>query len=159
MSKCRACSLRWLWLSTFVILMDQLSKYWVSTHLSLYDYHAVSSWFGFTLLHNTGAAFSFLSNAGGWQRWIFVIIAVVVSLVLLVWIKRCHVKAIIRPVAVALILGGALGNLIDRIVHGYVIDFILVHYKSWYFPAFNLADTAITIGAVLLILCALFAKK
>ena len=159
MSKRYACSLRWLWLSTFVILIDQLSKYWFSTHFSLYEYHALSSWFGFTLLHNAGAAFSFLSNAGGWQRWIFVIIAVVISLSLLVWLKRCHVKMVLQPVAIALILGGALGNLVDRIMHGYVIDFILFHYNKWYFPAFNLADSAITVGAILLLLHAIFSKR
>jgi len=159
MFKGLSCSLRWLWVSVIVILFDQFSKYWISTHFSLHNYKSLTSWLGITLLHNTGAAFSFLSQANGWQRWVFVVIAVLVSLVLLMWIKRAPSSAIVKPMAAALILGGALGNLIDRMIHGYVIDFVLVHYKNWYFPAFNLADAAITIGAALLIIKAIFSKN
>jgi signal peptidase II len=112
-----------------------------------------------TLLYNTGAAFSFLSGASGWQRWLFVLIAVVVSVMLVLWLKRTDRHQWWLGMGLSLILGGALGNLYDRIIHGFVVDFISVHYQNYYFPAFNLADTAITIGAALLIIDMLFFEK
>ncbi len=113
----------------------------------------------FTLLHNTGAAFSFLAGASGWQRWFFIGLAAVVSVVLVAWIWRTPRGEKLLPLALSLILGGALGNVIDRVEHGYVVDFIHVHWGAAYFPAFNVADTAITVGAALLILDALPATK
>lgn len=143
----------WLWylLALVVITLDLLSKYWVSANLE-YDQPVVfTSFFNFTLLHNHGAAFSFLSDAGGWQRWFFTAIAAVVSVMLVVWIARCANK-LREAFGLTMILGGAVGNLYDRVQHGYVVDFIVVHYKDNYFPAFNLADSAITLGAIFLIL-------
>ena len=105
------------------------------------------SWFNLTLQHNTGAAFSFLSDAGGWQRYFFSGIAVVISVALVIWLYRLPAKQWLLALSLGLILGGALGNLWDRLVLGYVVDFISVHYRGWYFPAFNIADSAITVGA------------
>ena len=143
----------WLWLSAVVIALDLLSKWVAESSLGLYQQvPVIDGLFSFTLAYNPGAAFSFLSDAGGWQRWFFIVIAVGVSGMLLVWLSRLHRDKWLEAVALALILGGALGNLYDRIVHGHVVDFILVHWQqSWFFPAFNIADSAITVGAVLLI--------
>ena len=152
-------ALRWLWISSLVIFLDQFSKYGISAAFSLHEHYPITSWFSLVLLHNTGAAFSFLSSETGWQRWFFVSIAVFISLILVIWIKRTTPREVLLPCAIALVLGGSVGNLIDRIVHGYVIDFILVHYKHWYFPAFNLADAAITTGAVFIALHTLFPRK
>ena len=152
-------ALRWLWISSLVIFLDQFSKYGISAAFSLYEHYPITSWFSLVLLHNTGAAFSFLSSETGWQRWFFVSTAIFISLILVIWIKRTAPQEVLLPCAIALVLGGSAGNLIDRIVHGYVIDFILIHYRQWYFPAFNLADTAITTGAVLIVLHTLFPRK
>ncbi|WP_185267828.1 signal peptidase II [Halopseudomonas xiamenensis] len=143
----------WLWLSAVVIALDLLSKWVAESSLGLYQQvPVIDGLFSFTLAYNPGAAFSFLSDAGGWQRWFFITIAVGVSVMLLVWLSRLHRDKWLEAAALALILGGALGNLYDRIVHGHVVDFILVHWQqSWFFPAFNIADSAITVGAVLLI--------
>ena len=143
----------WLWygLALVVILLDQLTKSWVSASLDYGQPVVFTSFFNFTLLHNTGAAFSFLSDAGGWQRWFFGIVALVVSLVLVVWIARLERNKRWEAVALALILGGAIGNLYDRLVLGYVVDFIVVHYKHYAWPAFNIADAAITAGAGMLL--------
>ena len=115
--------------------------------------------FNFTLLHNEGAAFSFLSDAGGWQRWLLVVISALVSGVITVWLYRVRHTERLLATALALILGGAIGNLMDRVLDGYVVDFIVVHYQHYYFPAFNIADSAITIGAILLILDTLLKPK
>lgn len=141
----------WYLLALVVVVLDQLSKMWMSKHLIYAEPVALTSFFNFTLLHNHGAAFSFLSDAGGWQRWFFTIIAISVSAVLVVWIARAVVHNQREAFALSLILGGALGNLIDRIALGYVVDFIVVHYDDNFFPAFNLADSAITLGAFILI--------
>lgn len=140
-------------LIVLTVIADQLTK-WMATHWLVYarpvEVLPVLNW---TLLHNTGAAFSFLSDAGGWQRWLFTVISVVVSLVFLVWMYRTPAAQGLMRYSLALIVGGALGNLIDRIQLGYVVDFISVHWQSQYFfPAFNIADSAITIGAILMIL-------
>ncbi len=109
--------------------------------------------FSWTLAYNTGAAFSFLAGQSGWQRWLFALIAIVVSVVLVVWLKRLKPNETWLAIALALVLGGALGNLVDRVLFGHVIDFILVHWQNrWYFPAFNLADSAITVGAIMLVI-------
>ncbi len=141
----------WLLMAILVIAVDQVTK---TLAVDLLDYGApvrVSAFLNWTLLHNTGAAFSFLSDAGGWQRWVFTAIAVIVSIVILVWLLRLGPGQRIQKAALALVLGGALGNLWDRLVLGYVVDFIQLHYRDYYWPAFNIADSAITIGAVLLI--------
>ena len=120
--------------------------------MELYQSIAVLPFFNITLAYNHGAAFSFLASESGWQRWFFTGLAVVVSIVLLVWLKRLKTDAKLEAISLALILGGALGNVIDRVVHGYVIDFIDVYYGTYHWPAFNVADSAICIGAILLIL-------
>ena len=141
----------WLLMAMLVIAADQIAK---ALAVNLLDYGVpvrVSAFFNWTLLHNTGAAFSFLSDAGGWQRWVFTAVAVVVSAVILAWLWRLGPGERAQKLALALVLGGALGNLWDRLTLGYVVDFIQLHYRDYYWPAFNIADSAITIGAVLLI--------
>jgi signal peptidase II len=142
----------WLWLSLFIVVFDQATKFLVTRFLELYDSVVVlPSVLNFTLLHNTGAAFSLLANASGWQRGFFITLGIVVSVALVVWLWRLPRGEKFLPLALSLIIGGAIGNVIDRIAHGYVIDFIHAHWGDAYFPAFNIADSAITIGAALLI--------
>jgi signal peptidase II len=145
-------SLQWLWLSAAVIALDQLTKSAIERHFALYQTLRLLPVFNLVRAHNTGAAFSFLDDASGWQRWLFSLLAVGVSGGLVLWLARTPRSAAWLASAVALILGGALGNLIDRLRMGYVIDFIQVHLGEHYFPAFNVADSAITIGAGLLLL-------
>lgn len=142
----------WLWLSLVVIALDQATKFLVTRFLELYERVEVLPVLDFTLLHNTGAAFSMLAGASGWQRWFFIGLALVVSVMLTVWIWRIPRGDKLLPLALSLILGGAIGNVIDRVWHGYVVDFIHAHWGDAYFPAFNIADSAITVGAALLIL-------
>ena len=149
----------WLWLSLGVIALDQATKFLATRFLELYERVEVLPVLDFTLLHNTGAAFSLLAGASGWQRWFFIGLALTVSVVLMVWIWRSPRGEKLLPLSLSLILGGALGNVIDRIVHGYVVDFIHAHWGAAYFPAFNIADSAITIGAGLLILDAFRERK
>ena len=146
--------LAWVWLSLIVIAADQISKHWFVANLDLYEQIVViPDLFSWTLAYNRGAAFSFLANEAGWQRWFFAVIAVAVSIILTVWLKRLKVNETWLAVALALVLGGAIGNVYDRVVLGHVVDFILVHWKTqWYFPAFNIADSAITVGAIMLAL-------
>lgn len=146
--------LKWLWLTVLVLVLDQASKQWFESNLSLYEQIVIiPDLFSWTLAYNRGAAFSFLADEAGWQRWFFALVAVVASSVLFVWLKRLQSHERWLGAALALVLGGALGNLYDRVVLGHVVDFILVHWKSqWYFPAFNVADSAITVGAIMLIL-------
>ena len=153
--------LGWLWLSLLVLVLDQASKLYFNNALSMYQQIVViPDYFSWTLAYNTGAAFSFLADSSGWQRWLFALIAVAVSAVLVVWLKRLGRNETWLAVALALVLGGALGNLYDRIVLGHVVDFILVHWKNiHHFPAFNLADSAITVGAVMLALDMFKSKK
>ena len=153
--------LKWLWLSVLVMVLDQATKFYFDGILQMYEQIVVIpdllSW---TLAYNTGAAFSFLADSGGWQRWLFTLIAVVVSVVLVVWLKRLGRGDTWLAVALALVLGGAVGNLFDRVVLGHVVDFILVHWQDrWRFPAFNLADSAITVGAIMLALDMFKSKK
>lgn len=147
-------SLRWLWITGLVIALDLATKWLALNQLQLHQQvPVIDGLFSFTLAYNLGAAFSFLASAGGWQRWFFTAIAVGVSAMLVIWMARLPRSKRLEPIALALILGGALGNLYDRIMHGHVVDFILVHWQqSWFFPAFNIADSAITVGAALLIL-------
>jgi len=142
---------RWLWLSALVVVLDQLSKAWITSHFVFGESFTVLSVFNLVLAHNAGAAFSFLNDAGGIQRWLFSIIAVVAS-VWIIWLLRKHRAQLLFSMALSMILGGALGNLIDRLAYGYVVDFLSFHWGEHYFPAFNLADSAITCGAFLLIL-------
>ncbi|MDE2197235.1 MAG: signal peptidase II [Gammaproteobacteria bacterium] len=153
-------ALAWLWLSAVVILLDQLSKHVISSHLALYQSVRVLPFFNLVLLHNTGAAWSFLAGASGWQRWFFVLLALAVSMAIIIWLARLpRTGQRWTAAALALVLGGALGNVIDRLWHGYVIDFIQVYYRHWYYPAFNVADSCITIGAVILVLEGLFHRR
>jgi signal peptidase II len=145
-------SLIYLWLSALVIALDQISKALIEHSLSLYQSIPVLPVLAITRLHNTGAAFSFLADETGWQRWLFTGLAIVVSVVLVLWLRRIDRGARLLASAVALILGGALGTVIDRLRLGHVIDFVHAHWGEHYFPAFNVADSAITIGAGLLLL-------
>ncbi len=143
---------RWLPLSFALIVFDQWTKGWIERHYELGEYTPVFFWLDIIRLHNPGAAFSFLADAGGWQRWFFTIFAVGVSVMLVVWLRKVRLTTEpILAIALALVLSGAVGNVIDRIEHGYVVDFIHVHWQQAYFPAFNVADSAITIGAILLL--------
>jgi signal peptidase II len=152
--------LAWLWLSVLVLVIDQASKYYFEHRLELYEQIVIiPDYFSWMLAYNTGAAFSFLADSSGWQRWLFALIAIVVSVVLVVWLKRLGRDETWLAVALALVLGGALGNLYDRIVIGHVIDFIFVHWKEHGFPAFNVADSAITVGAIMLALDMFKSKK
>lgn len=144
--------LKYLWLSLLIIIADQISKTVMVNWLDLYERVAVLPFFNLTLAHNTGAAFSFLAGAGGWQRWFFVALAVLISLVLVIWLKRLAQTARLEAISLALIIGGAIGNVIDRLIYGYVIDFLDVYLGSYHWPAFNIADSAICVGAVLLII-------
>lgn len=149
---------KWLSLSALVIALDQLSKLWISSHFVFGENLYVAGVFNLVLAHNTGAAFSFLNEAGGMQRWLFSVIAIVASVWIVVLLRKHHTQ-VLFALALSLILGGALGNLIDRIAYGYVVDFLLFHWGEHYFPAFNLADSAITCGAALLIWESITEKK
>lgn len=143
--------LRLLWLSVVVLGLDQLSKFWVMQSFTPYEVREILPFFNLTLVFNPGAAFSFLGDAGGWQRWLFTAVAVVVSIVLSIWLSRLTPERRLLGVALALLIGGAVGNLIDRLWLGQVIDFLDLHWQGWHWPAFNLADSAITLGVVLLL--------
>ena len=142
---------RFLWLSVLVLVTDQYTKALVLENIELYQAIQILPFFNLTHVYNYGAAFSFLDDAGGWQRWFFTIIAFAVSALVLWWLKQTSKEQMILPVAFSLIIGGAIGNALDRLVHGYVIDFLVLYYQDWYWPAFNVADSAICLGAVLLI--------
>ena len=147
----RDTGLRFLWISVVAFALDQWSKYAVLDSMNLYQSIEVLPFFNLTHVHNYGAAFSFLSSAGGWQRWFFTAIAIGISAVILWWLKQSPRSQKLLPVAFSFILGGALGNVYDRLVHGYVIDFLDFYVNNWHWPAFNIADSAIFIGAALLI--------
>jgi signal peptidase II len=144
----------WFWygVSLVVIVLDQWTKRIAEANLTFGQPVQVNSFFDWTLAYNRGAAFSFLSDAGGWQRWFFTVVAGAVSVVLAIWIWRLGSRQRLLACGLALILGGAIGNLYDRVMLGHVVDFISVHYQSYYWPAFNIADSAISCGAVLLII-------
>ena len=150
---------RWYGLAVFVLLCDQLSKFTASVSLEYAQPLRLLSWFDLTLHHNTGAAFSFLSGAGGWQRWLFALLAIAVSGVLIQWLRRLPPARWLLALALALVLGGALGNLVDRLLYGYVVDFISLHYEGWFFPTFNIADSAISVGAVLVVIDSILEKE
>jgi signal peptidase II len=144
--------LKWLWLSLAVIVIDQVTKQIAEAQLSLHEPVNLIPYFDWYLTYNTGAAFSLLADAGGWQRWLFTVIAIVVSAVIVQWIRKLPHEDSLTALSLGLILGGAIGNLIDRILLGHVIDYIQVWLGSYPFPAFNIADAAISVGAALLIL-------
>ena len=153
----RAGALAWLWLSVLVIALDQLIKFVVVGALQPYEPHPViPGILNWTLSFNTGAAFSFLADQQGWQRWFFTLLAIVVSTVLATWLRHTPRNDWRTALPLALVIGGALGNLIDRVRLGHVIDFIQVYLGSWPFPSFNVADSAISVGAALLVVFGLF---
>ncbi|WP_028389584.1 signal peptidase II [Legionella fairfieldensis] len=141
----------WFLLSLAVLLGDQLSKYWAASNLVPYQPEPLFSMLNFTLAYNTGAAFSFLSGTGNWHRWFFAGFSVIMSLFLIIWLFRLPQNAKLQSLAISLILGGAIGNLYDRAAFGHVIDFIDIYYENHHWPVFNLADSAICIGAFLLL--------
>jgi signal peptidase II len=150
----------WLLLSAVVVLADQLSKAYIARHYLEFEFTRILPVLDITCMHNVGAAFSFLASASGWQRWMFIGLAAVVSVGIIVWLIRLpRGTHPLLAAGLALVLGGALGNLIDRIHLGYVVDFIHFHWERAYFPAFNVADSAITIGAACLLLDALLEAK
>ena len=150
-----------LWLSLFIILLDQATKLWIVAAFQLYERLPVLPFLELTRLHNTGAAFSFLAGAGGWQRWFFTGLAVAVSIGITVWLRQLQPRQQpLLAVGLASIMGGALGNVIDRLLYGHVVDFLHFHWgERWWFPAFNVADIAITTGAGLIILDALLESR
>ena len=143
---------RWLIFSVTIVILDQITKFFAVQFLVLHEPKYIYDGLNFTLMYNTGAAFSFLSDAGGWQRWFFIGVSCLVSIIIVIWMYNTLAKSRCLLFALSFILGGALGNLWDRLTLGYVVDFIEVYYENFYWPAFNIADSSITIGAILLIL-------
>ena len=142
--------MRWLALAAVVLAGDYFSKAWVLSAFHLYESVEVTSFFNLVLVMNPGASFSFLANAGGWQKWFFIVLALAVSVWLVVLIRR-HAHERLMPAALSLVVGGALGNVIDRLRFGAVVDFLDFHLGRWHWPAFNIADSAITVGVILLL--------
>ena len=151
MAKKNAGLMLWLGVAVVVVLLDQLSKITMSRLLSYGQSETINGFFNLVMVYNQGAAFSFLANSGGWQRWFFSALALAVS-IFIVWMLNRNANQRMFCWSLALILGGAIGNLIDRLVHGHVIDFLDFHLGGWHWPAFNVADSAITIGALLFVL-------
>jgi len=151
--------MRWLWISAAIVVLDQYSKVLVDSALELHRSIELLPSLAIRKIYNSGAAFSFLSDASGWQRWFFITLALLVVAVLTAWLYRLQKNQRRMALALSLVLGGAVGNLIDRLFYGHVIDFIDVYYASWHWPTFNIADSAITIGAALLLLDALTVYK
>ncbi len=145
-------------LVALIAVLDQITKIWADTTLAMYEQIPITGFFNITKAYNYGAAFSFLDNEGGWQRWFFTLISLVVSIVLCVWLYRMKRAEKWLSLSISLILGGAIGNLIDRAWYGYVVDFIQVYWQTSYFPSFNIADAAISCGTVLLLGLTLFQK-
>jgi signal peptidase II len=144
---------RWLWLSLLVVVADQVTKAWVSGALRPYELvPVIDGFFNLTLMFNTGAAFSFLAQGGGWQRWLLSGLAVVVTIVLVAWLTRLDRDERWTAAALSLVIGGAVGNLLDRLRFGHVVDFLDFYLGSWHWPAFNVADSAITVGVAILLL-------
>ena len=150
--------LPWLSLALILLIADQFTKVLILGYYQLGDATQVTSFFNVVRVHNTGAAFSFLASASGWQRWFFTAIGIAAALFIL-WMLKSHAGQRLFSFALACILGGAVGNVIDRTLHGYVVDFLDFHYAGWHFPAFNVADSAITIGAICLVLDELLRVK
>lgn len=151
-SQSTSSGIKWLWLTLIFLVLDQITKHYVAANMALYESIAVLPFFNITYVHNLGAAFSFLADQDGWQRWFFAGIAFIASIVFLVWLKKTPKENVMLSVAFALMLSGALGNLIDRVLLGYVIDFLDFYYQQHHWPAFNVADSAIFVGAALMII-------
>lgn len=147
----RQAFLLWLGLSSFLLILDQLTKVIAKNSLFEGVSQPVTSFLNWTLVYNSGAAFSFLAQAGGWQRWFFTSVGIIAALIM-IWLIRKNSHQTIFSLALSLVLSGAIGNVIDRIIYGAVVDFVDVHYMGWHWPAFNIADSAITIGVILLII-------
>ncbi len=143
--------LRWLWLAALVLILDLTSKYWVMSRFALHETFPLIPFINLTYAQNPGAAFSFLADHSGWQRWFFISIAIIITFILIVLMYRSSMRQSLSNCAYALIVGGASGNLFDRIVYGVVVDFIDFYVNNWHWPTFNLADTAICTGAVLIV--------
>ena len=150
---------KWLTFSVVIVILDQITKFLAVQLLVLHQPKYIYDGLNFTLMYNRGAAFSFLSDAGGWQRWFFIGVSCFVSIIIIIWMYNAITKSRCLLFALAFILGGALGNLWDRLTLGYVVDFIEVYYENFYWPAFNIADSSITIGAILLILDSFFIDR
>ena len=150
---------KWLAFALLVVVLDQFTKSLANNLLAYGEPLAVFPSFNLTLLYNRGAAFSFLSEASGWQRWFFVVVSAGAAIFLTLWLRRLKSDQTLLAIALALVLGGAVGNLIDRLWLGYVVDFIQVYYREFYWPAFNIADSAISVGAALLIWDSLFTRR
>ncbi|HSW69459.1 MAG TPA: signal peptidase II [Gammaproteobacteria bacterium] len=153
-----ATGLCWLWVTVIVLILDRLTKYFALQYLPPYAEVPVFKYFNLTLAYNKGAAFSFLNSASGWQIWMFGVIALLVSIGLLIWLARLSSRQRWLCIALTLIIGGALGNLSDRFLYGHVIDFLDFYIANWHWPAFNIADSAICVGAVMLFIDALWKK-
>jgi len=145
----------WLWISALVLLLDLWTKQLASDSLTLYVPEKITGFFNLTLMHNKGVAFSFLADQSGWQRYFIAVVASLIVIWLFYWLYRNSRKLLLQNVALCFVIGGALGNIWDRIVLGYVVDFLEFHYQGYFWPAFNVADSAISIGAVLLIIDAI----
>jgi len=141
--------LRWIWLAVVILLLDQVTKQIALAQLTLHEPVTLLPFLNFTLVYNKGAAFGFLSSASGWQNAFFIVVALIACGVILYLLRQSRERMF--SVALVLVLGGAIGNLVDRFIYGYVIDFVDVYYQSWHWPAFNIADSAITVGALLLV--------
>lgn len=141
----------WLWLSVAIVVVDQTSKLVAEYYLSQGQPYPVMPLFNLTLLYNSGAAFSILSEAGGWQRWLFIVVAIIVCGILWSWLKRLEPGATASFVGIHLVLGGAVGNLLDRVLRGEVVDFLDFYYQTYHWPTFNIADFCITLGALIII--------
>lgn len=150
MRKLTTTGLIWCWVSVLVIVLDRLTKYFVLTHLTLLEPVRVLPFFNLTLAYNTGAAFGFLHSDSGWQTIFFCTLVALVSIVILIWLYKLSHRAILCNLALCLVLGGAIGNAWDRLLYGHVIDFISIHWHDWYFAIFNVADSAICVGAFFL---------
>ena len=148
----RASAWPWLWLSVVVVILDQLTKFWVATHLAIGEQLSLFPWLNLRIAYNTGAAFSFLGNAGGWQIYLLSGLSLLAVVIILLWMRSVARNEYLLAIGFSLVMGGAVGNLIDRLSLGYVIDFIDFHLGAWHFATFNLADSAISVGAVLLVI-------
>lgn len=151
-------NLHWFWISALILILDQWTKWLAESNLGHYERLEILPFFNLTLAYNPGAAFSILADAEGWQRWFFTVIALVVSVIISIWLLRLKGERLLA-LGLALILGGALGNVIDRLLYGHVIDFLDFHWAGYHFPAFNVADSAITVGAACLILDIFFGSQ
>lgn len=158
-SELKTPSLIWLRLSALILFLDQGTKILAEYYLELYRQVEILPFMNLTLMQNEGAAFSFLADAGGWQRWFFVVLTVVITVFLLRWLRSLSEDERWLAIAIALIIGGAIGNLIDRVQYGYVIDFLDFHAMGWHWPAFNIADSAISIGAIIVVWDAVFGSE